>query len=159
MQVWNVLRSARWNTGRKQSPKSRSPSGHHPTNLSGYIFASKAYIDNRKKLVKQQYFLHMSPQYGELRPTSNWDRFVSFGHPCKFQRVSRIGSVTARHSSFQRQPNFAALNRGRHLYLAGRPSGWALAHISSFLLFLWRCTFVVQAVALRIVVTTFIFRA
>ena len=28
-----------------------------------------------------------------------------------------------------RQPNFAALNRGRHLCLAGRPSGWALAHI------------------------------
>ena len=25
----------------------------------------------------------------------------------------------------------AALNRGRHLYSAGRPSGWALAHISS----------------------------
>ena len=32
-------------------------------------------------------------------------------------------------SSSGRQPNFAALNRGRHLYLAGRPSGWALAHI------------------------------
>jgi len=29
------------------------------------------------------------------------------------------------------QPNFAALNRGRHLCLAGRPSRWALAHISS----------------------------
>jgi len=28
-----------------------------------------------------------------------------------------------------RQPNFAALNRGRHLYSAGRPSRWALAHI------------------------------
>jgi len=28
----------------------------------------------------------------------------------------------------------AALNRGRHLYLAGRPSRWALAHISSFYL-------------------------
>jgi len=27
------------------------------------------------------------------------------------------------------QPNFAALNRGRHLCSAGRPSGWALAHI------------------------------
>jgi len=26
----------------------------------------------------------------------------------------------------------AAFNRGRHLYSAGRPSGWALAHISSF---------------------------
>ena len=28
----------------------------------------------------------------------------------------------------------AALNRGRHLYLAGRPSRWALAHISSLLM-------------------------
>ena len=26
----------------------------------------------------------------------------------------------------------AALNRGRHLYSAGRPSHWALAHISSW---------------------------
>ena len=26
----------------------------------------------------------------------------------------------------------ASLNRGRHLYSAGRPSRWALAHISSF---------------------------
>jgi len=31
----------------------------------------------------------------------------------------------------ERQPNFAALNRGRHLCSAGRPSRWALAHISS----------------------------
>ena len=30
-----------------------------------------------------------------------------------------------------RQPNFAALNRRRHLCSAGRPSLWALAHISS----------------------------
>jgi len=27
----------------------KSPSGHHPTTLSGYIFATKACIDNRKK--------------------------------------------------------------------------------------------------------------
>ena len=32
-------------------------------------------------------------------------------------------------SSSGRQPNFWALNRGRHLCSAGRPSGWALAHI------------------------------
>jgi len=31
-----------------QDPK-KSPSGHHPTTLSGYIFATKACIDNRKK--------------------------------------------------------------------------------------------------------------
>ena len=30
---------------------------------------------------------------------------ASLGHPCKFQRVSRLGSVTARHSNSRRQPN------------------------------------------------------
>ena len=53
----------------------------------------------------------------------------SLGQPCKFQQVSRLVSVTARHSSRGRQPNFAALNRGRHLYSAGRPSRWSFAHI------------------------------
>jgi len=41
-------------------------------------------IDNRKKRVKQQYLLHMFPQYGELRPISGCDRFGSLGHPSKF---------------------------------------------------------------------------
>jgi len=48
------------NTGHKKITK-KSPSGHHRTTLSGYIFATKAHIDNRKKkLVKLQYVLHMS---------------------------------------------------------------------------------------------------
>ena len=34
--------------------------------MSGYIFTTKARIDNRKKTFKQQYLLHMSPQYAEL---------------------------------------------------------------------------------------------
>jgi len=38
-------------------------------------------------------------------------------------------AFTARHSNSGRQPNFAALNRWHHMYSAGRPSGWALAHI------------------------------
>jgi len=46
---------------------------------------------------KRQYVLHMSPQYGELRPASSWDRSGSLMHPCKFQRVLRLGSVTAWH--------------------------------------------------------------
>jgi len=36
----------------------------------GHIFGTQARIDNRKKLVKQQYLFHMSSQYGELRSTS-----------------------------------------------------------------------------------------
>jgi len=83
------------NTGRKSRQK--SPSGHHRTTLLGYVFATKEFIDNRKNVFKQQYVLHMSPQYGELRPTNNWDQFGSLGYPCKFQWVSHLGSVTARH--------------------------------------------------------------
>jgi len=37
------------NAGPKKS--SKSPYGHHPTNLSGYIFATKACIDNQKKML------------------------------------------------------------------------------------------------------------
>ena len=124
MQDWNVLHAARW----KCRPK-KSPSGHHHTTMSGYIFVTKARIDNRKKFLKEQCITHMSQQYGELWPTSGCDRFGSLGHPSKFQRLSRLGSVTARHSGSGRQANFVALNRRRHLYSAGRPSRWALAHI------------------------------
>jgi len=36
------------NTGHKKIAK-KLPSGHHPTTLSGYIFATKACIDNQKR--------------------------------------------------------------------------------------------------------------
>ena len=118
------------NAGPKNSPKN-----HHlgtiPQLCQAISSQLKHILTIGKKIVKQQYLLHMCLQYGELRHISVWDRFVSLGHPCKFQRVSLLGSVTTRHSSIGRQPNFAALNRGRHLYSAGRPSGWTLAHISS----------------------------
>jgi len=34
-----------------------------------------------KKLVKQQYLLQRSSQYGELRLTGGWGRSGSLGHP------------------------------------------------------------------------------
>jgi len=39
----------------------KSPSGHHPTTLLGYIFAVKAYIDNRKKNLLSNNIFPMSP--------------------------------------------------------------------------------------------------
>ena len=93
----------------------------------------------RKELVKQQYLHHMFSQYGELLLTGGWDRFVSLGHPANFNGFLHLGSITARYLSSGRQPNFAALNRGRHLYSTGRPSRWALAHIvvGEVLLHVW----------------------
>jgi len=122
MQVWNVLHTACWKI---QDPKSRhlGTIAHLCRAISSQL---RHVLTIGKKLVKQQYFLHMSPQCGELRPTSGWDRFVSLGHPCKFRRVSRLDNVTAWHSSIGRQLNFAALNRGRHLYVTERLSRSAL---------------------------------
>jgi len=43
-----VLHAARCKC-RTRKTRQKSSSGHHPTTLSGYIFATKACIDNRKK--------------------------------------------------------------------------------------------------------------
>jgi len=98
--------------------------------LSRYIFTIKACIENRKKILKQQYLLHMSSQYGELRPINGWDRLASLGHHSKFQLVSRLGFVILAIWS-------TSFYRGRHVYLAGRPSRWASAHILVFLAKHW----------------------
>jgi len=67
----------------------------------------------------------MSVQYAELRPTNG-----EFGAPQLISMgFASCQRCTAQQSSSQRQPNFAALNRGRHLCSSGRPSRWALAHI------------------------------
>jgi len=60
-----VLHAARWKW-RTQKIAKNTPSGHHHSTLLGY-FATKADIDNRKKLFKEQYLPHMSSQYGELQ--------------------------------------------------------------------------------------------
>ena len=75
-----------------------------------------------KKLVKQQYFLHMSSQYRHLRPTSGWDRFNGFRVLAALLHGTLVVGVS----------QTAALNRERYLYSAGRPSRWALAHTSSY---------------------------
>ena len=84
------------NTGRKKVAKNR----HLGTiaQLSRAISSQLRHVSTTgKKLVKQRYVLHTSSQYGELRPTNGWDPSGSLRHPCKFQRLFRHGSVTARH--------------------------------------------------------------
>jgi len=113
MQVWNVLHAARW----KYRTQKVAKKCHLGTiaQLCRAISLQLRHISTiRKKVVKQQCLPYMSSQYGELWHTSGWDLLASLRHPCRFQRVSRLGSITARHSSSGRQPNFAAFNRGRH---------------------------------------------
>ena len=102
------------NTGRKKSTKIRHL--RIIAQLCRALYSQLRHVSTTGKIVKQQYLPHISLQYGERRPTSGLDLLASLGHPSKFQRLSRLCSVTARHSGSGREPNYAALNRGRHLY-------------------------------------------
>jgi len=68
------------NTGRKKVAKNR-----HLGTIAQLRQAISSQLRHAstigKKLIKQQYLLHLSLQYGELRPSSGWDPFVSLGHP------------------------------------------------------------------------------
>ena len=63
------------------------------------------YRQSEKKFVKQQY-VHISPQYGELRPTNGWDRFTSLELPSEFQPDSRLPFIPAATSITGGQPDF-----------------------------------------------------
>jgi len=85
----------------------KKPPAHHRTTLSGYIFAIKAYIDNRKKLLNSNISStcpHNMVNFGPLAAEICWRVWST---PSKFQRVSRLGFVTAPASLNGRQPNFA----------------------------------------------------
>jgi len=92
------------NAGRKISSK-KSPSGHHRTTLLGCrpIFATKACIDNRKKLLHSNISStcpHNMANFGPLTVRE-------FGAQSKFQRVSRLAFVTTATSLARGQLNFA----------------------------------------------------
>ena len=93
------------NTGRKNYAKNR-----HLRTIAQLRRAISSQLRHAstigKKLVKWQYLIRMSLQYGEFRPTNIWDLLVSLGHPSKFQRVSCLGFVTAATSFIGGQPNF-----------------------------------------------------
>jgi len=74
MQVWNVLRAARCKYSTRKIAKI-SPSGHHRTNLSGYIFTTMARIDNRKNLLNGNVSptrLHNMVNFGLLAAETFW---------------------------------------------------------------------------------------
>jgi len=132
MQVWNVLRAVRCKY-RMQKSRQKSTSGHHRTTLSRCIFTTKAHIDNRnKKLVKQQYLSacpHNMVNFSQLAA-----EIVSlvWGSPANFNGFHVLAAL--RHGTLGvGVSQTAVLNRGRHLHSAGRPSRWALAHISNFI--------------------------
>ena len=92
MHVWNVLRAARWKYSRQKISK-KSSSGHHPTTLSGYIFAIKACIDNRKNLSSSN-----------ISSTCPHNNMMNFG-PLRLRSVGAFGAplqISTGFASWQR---------------------------------------------------------
>jgi len=86
-----------------------------------------------KKLVKHRYTSSTCPHnmvnFGLLKAEICWRVWGTPAYCNGFRVLAVHGTLVVGVSQI------AALNRGRHLYSAGRPSRWSLAHISSLLFF------------------------
>jgi len=137
MHVWNVLHAAHW--------KYRTRKNHLGTiaQLCRTISSQlrHASIIGKKVLninTSSSTCPHNMVNFGPITAENCWR---VWGTPANFNGFRVLAALLygTLYSSL-RQPNFAALNRGRRLYSAGRPSRWELAHISSFnyVLCFWR---------------------
>jgi len=94
-----VLHAARWKC-RTQKNRQKSPSAHHRTNLSGYIFATKAYVDNRKKNLLNSNIsstcLHNTVNVGPLTAEIGWR---VWGTPANFNGFRVFASLLHRRRS------------------------------------------------------------
>jgi len=151
MQVWSVWHAVAENAGPKKVTKNR----HLGTIAQFYRAVSlqpRHVLAIRKNMLSSNVSSRRSRNMVNIGPLTAEIRLVGLGHPIIFQRVSRLGSVTARQSSSGRQPNFAALNRGRHLCSAGPPWHWTLAHILVFV-FYPSCFWTVKFVEMRLLLS------
>jgi len=120
------------NTGRKKSPKIAIWAISHNfvrlylRNWGTYRQSEKNWLNSNMSFRCSHNMVKFSPLAAEI--------FLSVWGIPKFQLVLRLGSITERHVVVG-VCLFMALNRGHHLCSAGRPSHWALAHISSYYYF------------------------
>jgi len=81
-----------------------------------------------EKTVKQQYLPYMSHNMMNFGPLAAEIVSLVWGTPGNFNGF-RVLAALLHDTLVVGVSQIAALNRGRHLYSAGRPSLWALAHI------------------------------
>jgi len=134
------------NTGRKNYAKNR-----HLRTIAQLCRAISSQLRNisiiGKKLVKQQYFPHIIIIIIIIIIKCIYEAHFRGCHACPYnivnfgrlaaEIVSLVWGTPANFNGFRvlaalLHSQTAALNRGHHLYMAGRPSRWALTHISSY---------------------------
>jgi len=93
------------NSRRKKVAKNR-----HVGTIAQICRAISSQLRNISTIGKNLFSSNMSstcPRNMVNFSTNGWDLLASLGHPCKFQRVSRLAFVTAATSLTGGQPNFA----------------------------------------------------
>jgi len=82
-----------------QKNRQKLLSGHHRTTLSGYIFPTKAHIDNRKKRVKQQYLFYCPHNMVNFSLLAAVIISLVWGTPANFNDFRVLASLLQRHRS------------------------------------------------------------
>jgi len=114
----------------KKSPKIAIWAPSH--NFVGLYLATTACIDNPKKNLLSSNISSTCPHnMVNFGPLAAEILSLVCGTPGNFNRF-RVLAVLLHVTLVVGVSQTAALNRGRHLYSAGRPSRWALAQISSY---------------------------
>ena len=149
-----MLHAARWKC-RMQKIAKKSPSAyaHCRTTLSGYIFTTKARIDNRKKnLLSSNISSRCAHNMVNFDLLAAEIDLVVWGTPANFNGF-RVLAALLHGSLVVSVSQTAALNRGLHLCSAGRPSRWALAHIQ--VIYILSLLFVMGAVLVMMMMTVY----
>ena len=84
VRIWNACLKCTARGSLKIQDAKKSPSRHHHTNLSGHIFATKAYIDNRKKSLNINTSSTCPHNMVNLSPITAKNRWRVWGTPAYF---------------------------------------------------------------------------
>jgi len=122
MQVWNVLHAAR----RKYRTQKWCKKNRHLRTTAQLCRAISSQLRHVSTIGKKT-MVNFGPLVAEIVS-------LVWGTPANFSGF-RVLAALLHSTLLVGSSQTAALNRGRHLYSAGRPSHWALAHISSFSFF------------------------
>ena len=122
------------NAGPKKSPKiticapSHNFVGLYHRNYSTYRQSGKNLLSSNISSTCPHNMVNFGPLAAEIVS-------LVWGTPANFNRF-RVLAALLHGTLVVGVSQTAAFNRGCHLYSAGRPSGWALAHISSYYMYL-----------------------
>jgi len=134
MQVWNVLHAAHWKC-RTQKNHQKFAIWAPSHNFVGYIFATKARIDNRRKnLSNSNVSLTCPPSMVSFGPLAAVICWWVWGTPANFNGF-RLLAALLHGTLYWASAKLCSIEQRTPPIFCRRPSRWAFAHLASFFFF------------------------